>query len=291
MKTGLLIITALVLIPINASFAELETGSYELDEALCLGGPGMVMNENCQRIRPSPYSQQQDGIEPEQVKCNYDLYRSYKISDGSAFCATGHTLRDLIHRGYAQAFDSITSATIGRPNSTVNEYCPPAQDLLQWGWYAYKTPIVMVTNIDLIQDADNDSQGVEFTFDPINPETDGQSMIWVFVECYDRFDTFEIILLPNTIDQRKNFVVYYPTNSDTTFHFDNQDDIPFRIDGISDDGNNSFTVMIDSTSDWFIDEPPNSYEGVEYIELSASNPDTGEVYDWMNYIIYIRVWG
>ncbi len=264
------------------------TGSYELPEALCLGGPGpWEVDENCQRVRPSPYSQQQDGVEPEQVKCNYDLYRSYKMSDGSAFCATGHTLRDLIHRGYAQAFDSIISATIDGPNSTVNEYCPPAQELLQWGWYAYKNPTVTVTNIDLIQDSHNDSQGVEFTFDPINPEYSDKSMIWVFVECDDRFDTFEVIILPDTIDHRRNFVVYYPSSENTTIRFDNQDNIPYKIDGVSDNGKNSFTIWIDPQDDWIIDEPPTTYEGTKYIELSAFNPETDEVYDWMNYIIYI----
>jgi hypothetical protein len=268
------------------------SGSYELIEPLCIGGPGMVVDENCQRVRPSPYSQQQDGVEPEQVKCNDELYRSYKTSDGSAFCASGFALRELIHRGYAEAFDSIGSRTIGSPNDKATKYCPAGQELTQWGWYGEKNPDVIVTNIDLNYDPDEDSYGVEFTFDPSNnPETDGKSMIWVFVECNDRFDTFEIILLPNTIEQRKNFVVYYPTNSDTTFHFDNQDDIPYQIDGTSDNGNNSFTIIIDPTADWFIDEPPNSYEGVEYIELSASNPETDEVYDWMNYIIYITEYG
>jgi len=264
------------------------TGSYELSEALCLGGPGMVMDEDCQRVRPSPYSQQQDGIEPEQVKCNRDLYRSYKISDGSAFCASGFALRELIHRGYAEAFDSIGSRTIGSPNDKATKYCPAGQELTQWGWYGEKNPGVIVTNIDLNYDPDEDSYGVEFTFDYINnPEIDGKSMIWVFVECDSTFDNFEIIILPNTIEQRKNFVVYYPTDSDTILHFDNQDDMPYRIDGISDDGKYSFYVLISPEGDWIIDEPPNVYEGVKYIDLSASNPDTGEVYDWMNYIIYI----
>ena len=112
-------------------------------------------------------------------------------------------------------------------------------------------------------------------------------MIFVFVDCDSTFDSFEIIILPNTIEQRKNFVVYYPSNTDTTLHFDNQDDIPYQIDGTSDNGNNSFTIWLSPENDWFIDEPPNEYEGVKYIELSASNPDTGEVYDWMNYIIYV----
>ena len=162
-----------------------STGSYELDEVLCFGGRGMVMDENCQRIWPSPYSQQQqDGIEPEQVKCNMDLYRSYKTSDGSAFCASGFALRELIHRGYAESFDAISSWTIDRPNSKATEYCPAGQELAQWGWYGEKNPDVRDTNIDLNYDPDENSHGVEFTFDPINnPETDGKSMIWVFVEC------------------------------------------------------------------------------------------------------------
>ncbi len=107
-------------------------------------------------------------------------------------------------------------------------------------------------------------------------------MGWVFVDCDSTFDNFEILILPNTIEQRKNFVVYYPSNSDTTFHFDNQDDISYKIDGTSDNGKNSFTVWIDAQSDWLIDEPPNAYEGIKYIKLSASNSETGEVYDWMN---------
>lgn len=264
------------------------TGSYELSEALCLGGPGMIMDENCQRVRPSPYSQQKDGIDPEQVRCNRDLYRNYKISDGSAFCASGYALRELIHRGYAQGFDALISAAINRPNSIVNEYCPTSQELLQSGWYAYKNPpSVINTNIDLIYDPTEDSQGVEFTFDPINPETNDKSMLWVFVECDDRFDTFEVIIRPETIEHRKNFVVYYPSSPDTTIHFDNQDIISYQIDGVSDNGKNSFTIMIDPQDAWIINEPPNTYEGTKYIELSASNPDTGEVYDWMNYIIYI----
>jgi hypothetical protein len=165
------------------------TGSYELTEALCIGGPGMVLDENCQRVLPSPYNQQQDGIDPEQVKCNGDLYRSYKTSDGSAFCASGFALKELIHRGYAEAFDSIGSSTIGSPNDKATQYCPAGQELTQWGWYGEKYPDVIVTNIDLNYDPDEDSYGVEFTFDPTNnPETDGKSMVWVFVECDSTFD-------------------------------------------------------------------------------------------------------
>lgn len=267
------------------------TGSYELTEALCFGIRGMEVDENCQRVRPSPYSQQQNGIKPEQVKCNGDLYRSYKTSGGSAFCASGFALRELIHRGYAEAFDSIGSRTIGSPNDTATKFCPSGQKLTQWGWYGEKNPDVIVTNIDLNYDSDEDSYGVEFTFDPINPETDGKSMIWVFVECDNRFNTFEVIIRPETIENRKNFVVYYPSSPDTTIHFDNQDTISYKIDGVSDNGNNSFTIVIDPQDDWIIVEPPNMYEGTKYIELSASNPDTGEVYDWMNYIIYITEYG
>lgn len=280
----MIIATVLVLIP-SQSFAQ-EAGIYELDEALCLGGPGMEFDEDCHRIRPSPYAQQQDGTEPEKVRCNHDLYRNYKISDGTAFCASGYAMRELIHRGYAQGFDSISSATISESKNTVNEYCPASQELLQWGWYAYKNPAeVVVANIDLIYSAEEDSQGVEFTFDN---QTEGKSMIWIFVECDDSFDTFEIIILPDTIQQHKNFVVYYPDNPNTTFRFVNHDTIPYKIDGVSDNEKNAFTVLTEPQNDWIVDEPPNSYEGVNSIALSAANPDTGEPYDWMNYIIYIN---
>ena len=95
-------------------------------------------------------------------------------------------------------------------------------------------------------------------------------------------DYFEILILPNTIEQRKNFVVYYSSNTDIIFHFDNQDTISYKIDGTSDNEKYSFTLLIDAQSDWFMDDgPSNAFEGVEYIELSASNSETGEVYDWM----------
>ncbi len=254
-------------------------------ENLCLDYRGAEVDENCNIIRPSPFSQQQNGIEPEKVKCNHDLYRSYKTSDGTAFCASGYAMRELIHRGYAQGFDSITSATVSGSNNVVNEYCPASQELIQWGWYAYKNPTdIVVTNIDLVYSAEEDSNGVEFTFEK---PTEGKSMLWVFVECDDHFDTFEVIILPETIEHRKNFVVYYPDNPNTTFRFVNQDTIPYKIDGISDNGKNSFSIWIDPQDDWIIDEPPSSYEGVNSFALSAANPDTEELYEWMNYIIYI----
>jgi len=165
-------------------------GSYELDEVSCSIPRGMTVDENCQIIRPSPYAQQQDGKEPDQVRCNHDLYRNYKKSDGTAFCASGHTLRELIHRGYAQSFDALSSATVSGQNNTVNQYCPASQDLVQWGWYAYDYPTdVVVTNIDLVFSAKENSHGVEFTFDK---STEGKSMIWVFVECNDS-DTVGIV--------------------------------------------------------------------------------------------------
>ena len=112
------------------------------------------------------------------------VHRSYKTSDGSAFCAYGFALKELIHRGYAKAFDAISSWTIDRPNSKATEYCPAGQELIQEGWYGEKNLDVTDTDIDLNYDPDENSYGVEFTFDPINNfETDGKSMIWVFVEC------------------------------------------------------------------------------------------------------------
>ncbi len=167
-----------------------NTGFYELPEALCLGGPGMVIDENCQRIRPSPYSQQQqDGVEPEQVKCNGDLYRSYKTSDGSAFCASGFALSELIYRGYAKAFDSVSSWIIDGTNFKATGSCPAGQELIQEGWYGEKNPDVIDTNLDLNYDPDENSYGVEFTFDPVNnPQADHKSMIWIFVECNDGLD-------------------------------------------------------------------------------------------------------
>jgi len=94
------------------------------------------------------------------------------------------------------------------------------------------------------------------------------------------------VILPNTVDQRKNFVIYSASNTDKIFHFHNQDTIPYKIDGISDNGKNSFTIFISNQSNWKIDEPDNNYEGVKYIKLSVSNPDTGEIYDWLSYKIY-----
>ena len=129
----------------------------------------------------APLKQIKAGIDPQKVRCNHGLYRNYKTSDGTAFCASGYTISKLIHRDYAMNFDSVNSAVIAMPNSTVKEYCPSSQQLLQWGWYPYDTPPnVINTNIDLIYDSEGDSKGVEFTFDP---KTDVKSMIWVFVEC------------------------------------------------------------------------------------------------------------
>ena len=262
-----------------------ETQSFELEDMFCSHPRGVQVDENCNVIRPSPYSQQKDGTTPEDVKCNRDLYRGYKISDGTAFCASGHALNELISRSYAFGFDSITSATVSGSNNVVNEYCPSSQELLQWGWYAYKNPTdIVVTNIDLVYSVEEDSNGVEFTFEK---PTEGKSMLWVFVECDDHFDTFEVIILPETIEHRKNFVVYYPDNPNTTFRFVNQDTIPYKIDGVSDNGKNSFSIWIDPQDDWLIDKPPSSYEGVNSFALSAANPDTEEIYEWMNYIIYI----
>ena len=153
------------------------------DEILCLGYRGGEVDENCNIIRPSPYKQQLAGTEPEDVRCNHDLYRSYKTSDGTAFCASGYTLRELIHRGYAEPFDSINSSTVSGQNTTVNEYCPSSQKLLQSGWYAYENPTdVTVSNIDLVYDSEEDSRGVEYTFYKMSQ---GKSMVWVFVECGD----------------------------------------------------------------------------------------------------------
>ena len=277
-----------LLFPVNLISAAEVTGTYELDEPLCLGGSGMVWNENCVRIRPSPYAQQQDGIEPEKVRCNHDLYRSYKISDGTAFCASGYTLRELIHREYAESFDSLTSATVSGQNNTVSEYCPASQELVQSGWYAYEHPTdVILTNIDLVFSAKENSYGVEYSFDK---PTDGKSMIWVFVECDSSFDTFEIVILPETIQHRKNFVVNYPEKQNTAIHFVNQDSVPYKIEGMPDTGvgTGDFTVLLDPEDDWLVG---NEYDGVESISLSAANPDTGESYDWMNYIIYITEFG
>ena len=173
------ILITLFLIPSALIFAQVDY--YELDGTGCLGGQGMVLDENCRRVFPSPYKQQQDGIDPQKVRCNHGLYRNYKTSDGTAFCASGYTISKLIHRDYAMNFDSVNSAVIAMPNSTVKEYCPSSQQLLQWGWYPYDTPPnVINTNIDLIYNSEENSKGVEFTFDP---KTNAKSMIWIFVEC------------------------------------------------------------------------------------------------------------
>lgn len=179
MKTRLLIIvSALVLIPAN-SFA--QDGAYELDKPLCTGGRNMVLDENCMRIHPSPYSQQQDGIEPKDVRCNHDLYRGYRTSDGTAFCASGYSLNQLIYREYAEPFDSINAATVSGKNYVVNGYCPASSELLQYGWYPYDNPTdIILSNIDLNYDPEEDSRSVEFTFDKMN---EGAAMVWVFVEC------------------------------------------------------------------------------------------------------------
>ena len=164
-----------------------ETGSYEI-EGLCSHPRGVQVDENCKVVHPSPFDQQESGIKPEQVKCNNDFYRSYKKSDGVAFCATGYSINQLVNRGFAHAFDSINSATIGKNGLTVKEYCPASQELLQWGWYGQvPNPQIVNTNIDLVYDSDEDSYGVEFTFES---NTDGKSMIWVFVECDDFDATF-----------------------------------------------------------------------------------------------------
>lgn len=153
------------------------------DDLLCTGIRGAEVDKHCNIIRPSPYSQQLDGVNSEQVKCNLDLYRGYKTSDGKAFCATGHALNQLIHRGYAQTFDSVTSASVYGTDFIVKEYCPASDEIIQWGWFGYdKNPKVINTNIDLIYNSEEDSQVVEFTFDSI---TDVKSMIFVFVECKD----------------------------------------------------------------------------------------------------------
>ena len=170
---------------LDQSFAE-ETGSYELDEVWCSHPRGVQVDENCKVIRTSPSEQQNSGTKPEQVKCNHDYYRGYKVSDSTAFCASGYSLNKLIHRGYAQAFDSVNSATIGMLASTVREYCPASQELLQWGWYGQvKNPKIINTNIDLVFDSAEDSHGVEFAFES---KTNVKSVVWVFVEC-DDFDT------------------------------------------------------------------------------------------------------
>lgn len=187
------------------SFA--QDDSYELDESLCLGGPGMEFDEDCHRIRPSPYVQQKEGTTPENIRCNHDLYRSYKTSDGTAFCVSGYSLKELIHRGYAQTFDSINSATIGMSGSIVKEYCPASQELLQWGWYGYvRNPEIINTNIDLVYDSEEDSHGVEFAFES---KTDGKSMIWVFVECRENseLDTLEDLKNHPLVDE---FYAKYP---------------------------------------------------------------------------------
>ena len=172
---------------ISQVFAE-DTGSYELDEVLYSHPRGVYVDENCKVIRPSPYEQQKSGTKPEQVICNNDFYRSYKESDGTAFCASGYSVDKLISRGFAQTFDSTNSATIDKNSLTVKEYCPASQKLLQWGWYGYvRNPQVINTNIDLVYDSDGDSYGVEFTFES---KTDRRSLIWVFVECDDFDATF-----------------------------------------------------------------------------------------------------
>lgn len=183
MKTVFLIAPLVfsLLFPTSLIDATEETGAYELN--LCTGYRGAEVDENCNMIRPSPYAQQSDGVESEQVKCNFDMYRGYKTSDGKAFCATGYTLNHLINRGYAQTFDSVNAATVHGSDFTVSEYCPASQELIQWGWYGYdKNPEIINTNIDLIYDAEDDSKGVEFTFDS---KTNVDWMIWVFVECKD----------------------------------------------------------------------------------------------------------
>ncbi|QLH10826.1 hypothetical protein DSQ20_04585 [Nitrosarchaeum sp. AC2] len=181
--------SAIIDIRENLSGGTLDVTEYpifnELGELLCTGIRGAEVDEHCKIIRTSPRTQQLDGVKPEHVKCNFDLYRSYKTSDGTAFCASGYALKELIHRGYAQAFDSVNSATIQDSGSIVREYCPASQKLLQWGWYGYvKNPEIVNTNIDLVYDSEEDSHGVEFTFES---KTDIKSMIWVFVEC-DNFD-------------------------------------------------------------------------------------------------------
>lgn len=187
MKFFLFAVLPIFIIAISPAFAE-EAGSYELDEVWCSHPRGVQVDEDCKIIRPSPYEQQNGGTKAEQVKCNDDLYRSYKESDGTAFCASGYSINKLISRGFAQAFDVTNSATIDKDGLTVKEYCPASQERLQWGWYEQTCSSQIInTNIDLVYDSGEDSYGVEFTFESKN---DGKSRVWVFVECDDFDATF-----------------------------------------------------------------------------------------------------
>lgn len=240
----------------------------------------------------SPLKQQKNGVPANEVECKDGLYRGFSESNGKAICATGYTIRELIHRGWAESHTAISSATISREGDGISEYCPEGTKLVQGGWHApfTKYPHVEQIGVKELYDPENDSQGIEFILNPLrDPETFGNTMIFVFVDCDLSFDYFEVLILPNTIEQRKNFVVHYPTITTNTIHFDNQDDISYKIDGLTDSevGSGDFTVWIDPQNDWLIEETANGYEKVNRIELSASNPETGELYDWMNYIIYL----
>jgi len=240
----------------------------------------------------SPLKQQQNGIAPNEIQCKKGLYRGFSESNGKAICATGYTISELIHRGWAESHTAISSATISSVGDGVRDYCPEGTQLLQGGWYAPFTKYPNVEQISMheLYDPQYDSQGIEFILNPLNdPQTYGKTMIFVFVDCDLSFDYFEVLILPNSIGERKNFVVHYPTTTTNTIHFDNQDDISYKIDGRTDSevGSGDFTVWIDPQSDWFIEETANGYDGVSHIKLSVSNQETGEVYDWMNAIIYL----
>jgi len=240
----------------------------------------------------TPLKQQKNGVPANKVECRDGLYRGFSESNGKAICATGYTISELIHRGWAESHTAISSATISRAGDAVRDYCPEGTQLTQGGWYVpfEKNPHVEQVSVHELYDPEYDSQGVEFILNPLSDlETYGKTMVFVFVDCDLSFDYFEVLILPNTIEQRKNFVVHYPTTTTNTIHFDNQDGISYKIDGRTDSGVGSgdFTVWIDAQNDWFIEETAGGYEEVSRIELSASNPETGEVYDWMNYIIYL----
>ena len=236
----------------------------------------------------SPLKQQKNGVPANEVKCKEGFYRGISKSTDKAVCVTGYTLNELIHREWAHPHTSISSSTVSGTGDVINEYCPEGAELLQGGWYSTKrNPPVQEVSTKQIYDPQYDSQGIEITFDFLeDSQTYGKSMIFAFVDCDTSFETFEIIILPNSVEKRKNFVVYYPSGFDNTIHFVNQDNIAYQIDGIGNNNHFEFSMLLDAKDDWHIEETQNMYDGIESVSLSASNPDTGEVYDWMNYILY-----
>ncbi len=94
-----------------------------------------------------------------QLECG--LYRGFSESNGKAICATGYTLSQLIHRGWAESHTAISSWTIDSPNNMVQDYCPSGTELVQGGWYSTsKDPPIEFLSAQEVYDVEEDSQRI-----------------------------------------------------------------------------------------------------------------------------------